>query len=201
MLLVLAAVLFVSGLTLNHALSRARTYPGRENAQGRNCQMIKRLCVSQEVDDFLSTRVTYWDLAEKSPTRLAFRSLITEKINAGFLVKRIWHVASVDDVERLRRYLADYVSHDNYQVRILTDLAYPIPELLCVGMKFASITFPEVKSPRRMSVTVQFRRAPEVEAIRKYYGLLWELAEPIKNGPQINLSRLDELLREFRRQE
>jgi hypothetical protein len=184
----LIVLLFMSGRSLYRAMPT--TIVGREAIMRRNVDMVRRLGTSKD-DEFLSTRVTYWDLGEQSPSRVAFRSLITEKINAGFLVKRLWHLSSLDDVERLRGYLGTYRGYDNYHVRVLAGMRVPVPELIAIGRKGASITFPELASPRRVGLSIQFRGRDEALAIHKYFDLLWDLAEPIKTGAEINYARLD----------
>jgi hypothetical protein len=178
-------VFLIGTLVMLRRFARVRTFTGREEVMRRNGEFVRSLCTA-DVDDFLSTRVSYWDLAETSPARAAFRKLITDKIQDGHMVKRLWHLGSADDLKRLRAYLKQYASRDNYHVRVVTHITVPIPELICVGRKGASITVPDMRSPRAHAVCMQFRRRAEVSAVRRYFDVLWESAHPVKTGPTID---------------
>lgn len=182
-------VALFAGIAFYNALGRARTYTNRERVMQTNVELVRRFCDDIQ-HEFLSTRITGWDLSEDSKARRDFRALITEKVHAGYLVKRLWHVCTMDDLTRLEKYLHEYGSRDNYNLRILIESSIAVPEIICIGLRAASFGFPELRSPRHMSLAIHFRRKLEVEAVRKYFDLLWETAIPVKTGPKIHAQAL-----------
>lgn len=194
---VVSIIIFVSlfitlTLIFRRSIARAITYTNREAVMLRNIELVRDLCRNTQ-DDFLSTRVTHWDISEDSVARNTFRSLIAEKIMSGVLVKRIWQLRIQSDLDRLEEYINKYSKYDNYHLRVMVDINIPIPDIICVGRKGASISFPEMRSPRQISLAIQFRNPSEVEAIRKYFELLWEFSIPIKAGNHIEYDRLRDI--------
>ncbi|MDR5878797.1 hypothetical protein [Caballeronia sp. LZ032] len=178
-------VLAVPWILLHNNSKRAVTYLDRETVMQRNAALVRIHC-TDSADDFLSTRVTSWDLSEESRARREFRAQILDKIASGHLVKRLWHLRSVADLDRMEEYLKEYKKFDNYNLRFLIDLSPAIPEIICIGRKGAAFSFPELRSPRKISLGIQFYRKAEVDAVRKYFDVLWESATPVKTGSTIN---------------
>ncbi len=110
-------------------------YNGREGAMKANVRLLKkREPRKREKRYILSTRVSFWPLSEESSVRKEFRSLLTNKIEKGFHVKRIWQIHDKNDVDRLKLYLNMYKNYDSYSVKYFIGKNSFIPEILaCYG--------------------------------------------------------------------
>jgi len=173
-------------------LGRYKIYDGRENAMQANCSILEKYFVEKNMM-LRSTRVTHWRLMEDSPARRKFRNLLTEKITTAYPVQRIWQIKDHDDLSRLRTYLNIYEKHDNYSARVILCEDVLIPEILCVGQRVASLSFPEPSTPREMGRALHFFRSKEILAISRYFDILWERAIPIKTANKIHSENLDNI--------
>jgi hypothetical protein len=187
--LVLLIALFLYSI---QKLGRYRIYDGRERAMQANCEILEKYFVKKSMM-LRSTRVTHWRVTEDSSARRKFRNLLTEKITTAYPVQRIWQIKDLEDLNRLKTYLNMYGGYDNYSVRVILCEDVVIPEILCVGTRVASLSLPEPSSPREMGRALHFFRTKEINAISRYFDILWERAIPIKTINKIHPENIEKV--------
>ncbi|MGH6848699.1 MAG: hypothetical protein ACREC0_15075 [Methylocella sp.] len=178
-------------------LRKYRILSGREASMAANCELIEKFGTDSSIE-IRSTRVTHWRVSENSKGRQTFRNLLTEKITNSFPVRRLWQIKDADELAQLRRYLKQYEPYDNYSVKVIVARHVWIPEILVVGQKVASMSFPEPSSPRELGRALHFFGRQEVDTVARYFDILWDTAIPIKISSQIfdtNLENIEEFFR------
>lgn len=171
-LIIIIYAVYLALTIIGYKFKFRRIASGREKVMGENTKLIKK----PRVERIYSTRVTYWLLNESSPNRTAFRSELTKRIESGIEVKRLWHIRSHDDVERLVYYLNEYEGHDNLSVKCITGNDIILPELLISYPYAAAISLPQENSPRQISMAYHFKRKKDITYWTGYFNILWESA-------------------------
>lgn len=193
-------LLFVVGLALicfaiiftafvSRYATRLKVTSGREDVMADNLASLKARYSSDEV--FWSTRLTFWNVSEQSPARIAFRAFITQAVQERANVRRIWHVKNGDGYNRLRLYLDTYKGYENYHIKTLITEEVYMPELTGIGDKIAMISVPTLVNPAIMISTMQFRRRSDARVVREFFDVVWDRALPIKVGEHIYAENLE----------
>lgn len=171
-----------------------RIHNGREGAMEANTRLLGRKAPRDRAKRrILSTRVSYWPSDESSPVRKKFRALLTEKIEEGILVKRIWQLHTKDDLERMKTFLGLYKHYDNYALACFVGNSPFIPEVLSVYGRDLSVSIPQSEDPRKLTTAFHFRGRKEIERWEQYFKILWADSEVIKEGNRIFYDRLERL--------
>ena len=173
-------------------LNELSYFEGREEIMAQNCRIIQKYVTDQKTP-LLSTRVTHWQIAEKSPNRARFRGLLSEKIHAGVPIKRLWQIQTVDDINRMESYLYEYLDYDNYSLKAIVDKRVLIPELICIGGKIATMSFPEIGMPRKIGRLLILYKKHPIQAVESYFHVLWEMSSPVKIGAELYKENLKSL--------
>lgn len=194
-LLILFILLFFVWLLISRR--RLYVYNDREGAMRANVRLLKkREPMKREKRYILSTRVGFWPISEESFIRKEFRALLTNKIEKGFHVKRIWQIHDTNDVERLKLYLNMYKLYDNYSVKYFIGTNSYIPEILACYGKVVSVSIPQLNDPRRITSAFHFYGKKEIIRWEEYFNVLWESGIPVKIGSELfhdNLKKLETL--------
>ena len=183
------------------AVTKLRSYrivSGREASMAANCELIEKFGTDKSIE-IRSTRVTHWRVSNNSKGRQTFRNLLTEKITNSFPVRRLWQIKDTDEIAQLRRYLKQYELYDNYSVKVIVQRHVWIPEILVVGQKVASMSFPEPSSPRELGRALHFYGHLEVDTVTRYFDILCDTAIPIKIANErydTNLAQIAQFLGE-----
>ena len=167
-----------------------RVIKDRESSMSENAKLLKL----KNLNYILSTRLTYWDISDKSPERYEYRNSLTKAIQKGVLTKRIWQINSESDLIRLKACLSEYKDHDNYNVKTYDTTLTFVPEITLVDGKALAVSIPEPKDPRKMSITFQFRKKKDIAFWKAYFDILWENATPIKVGNKVFNDNLNSLI-------
>jgi hypothetical protein len=171
-----------------------RVYNGRVCAMKSNVRLLKKRLPRNRLRRYiLSTRVSFWPSSENENARNEFRNLLTQKIQSGIIVQRIWQMHGLEDLDKMRTYLELYKNHDNYSLKCFIGTNTYIPEILSIGGSILSISIPQLSDPRRLTTDFHFRGKNEIRRWEDYFRTLWEESIPIKIGPKISQENLDSL--------
>jgi hypothetical protein len=172
-----------------------RSVSGREEAMAGNLSTLERFYSKDKV--FWSTRLTFWSMSENSVARVAFRDFITRAVQDKTQVRRVWHIKSRADFDRLCYYLGNYRNFENYHVKaIFGDEAF-LSEIAGIGTSVGMISLPALENPASIVKSIQFYRHRDVRTIKEYFDLIWERALAIKISERIyseNLAMLEKFL-------
>ena len=192
-LILITALLFILFVIFYFYTFRICIYDGRENAMMANVELLKIKEPRDAAHKYiLSTRFSLWLSSEVSRPRTEFRSLLTEKIKNGVEVKRIWQIRNKEDLEKLSFYLEQYKNYDNISIKCLVGKS-PLPEILCVYGKVASISIPQQTDPYKMITAIHFYNKRAIKRLEKYFNAVWEIAIPVKVGSKINYQVIEKL--------
>lgn len=139
----------------------------------------------------LSTRATFWPPSENQEERTRFRRTLSDLVQDGAHIERLWQIRSSADAERFIEFVDTYGDRPNISMAYIEGSA-PLPELLVVDGR-GSMSFPQKDDPERMVSALHFRRRRDVEYIEGYFEGLWKIAEKAKEGPRIREESLQKL--------
>ena len=161
-------------------------YNGREGAMQSNTRLLKKRLPRDRSKRYIySTRISFWPLAEESSIRKEFRGLLTQKIESGIPVQRIWQLQGKDDLDRLESYLSIYKDYDNYSVKYFIGGYSYFPEILSFCGKGVSVSIPQRGDLRRVTTAFHFCGKKEIARWEGYFNILWEHCNTIKIGNNI----------------
>jgi hypothetical protein len=197
--LLLFAVSFatISALLLSRLFSRVQGYSGREQIMSMNLAALQRRYNGKEL--FWSTRLTFWNIAEDSPARVAFRRFITHTVHDKCQVRRIWHIKTHPDYDKMKFYLDSYKNFENYHVKVIIGGDVYMPEMAGIGERIALVSLPSSANPASIVNTIQFYRRKEIRKIKEYFDLVWDRALPIKIGGHVFTENVEQVFRSLGR--
>lgn len=196
-IIIWAVNIFVLILTVMFFNRRTLQFNSREESMKANLNILQKNPTKRQKKYIFSTRITYWDLGEKSKARQEFRSFLTQRIQDGFLVKRIWQIRSVEDFERMIMYLELYKEHDNYNLKCFIGKNSFIPDILSNSGLIASVSIPQSNDPQRIVASFQYFAKREIAFWEDYFNLLWDQSISIKIGNVIDYGKILEMKTTF----
>lgn len=181
-------------LVLNLRYKFRRFSSSREKTMEENTKLLKKIKSTK----VFSTRVTHWTIEESSSNRTEFRNELTNIINSGIEVKRLWHIRSKDDITRLEYYLNMYKEKENLSVKCIVGNDILLPEILICYPHAVSISLPQNNSPKKISMCYHFKNKKDVNHWMEYFEVLWTSAIPIFVGGIIYKDNLQKLKNEYK---
>jgi hypothetical protein len=195
-LIILITTVFLSWLFISRR--HLYIYNGREGAMKANVRLLKKREPKDRLKRYIwSTRVSFWPLNEESLIRKEFRTLLTQKIEKGIPVRRIWQLYNKDDFVRLKLYLKLYEKYDNYSLKCFIGKNSFIPEILSCYGRVVSVSIPQLSDPHRLTSAFHFYGKGEILRWEEYFNILWETSISIKVGKTIDNVKIEELERYF----